>query len=255
LGKKVLIGSYLNSASDIIREFINSLENLKTDDLEIEYFFGQCTVTTLVKKIIDEFKLNNHKKINLSTDFKATEIFEDDFFNENLNLKIANFKNQLLKYTLENDFDYLFLINSALVFAPQTLAHLISANKDIISEVFRAGDKSVSVWLYDDGQILNSVEQIQLNDENKKNIEIEFKEKLKVPGIYEVGGVSDCILIKRQVIEKGVNFEKLKNLNYIYDNAHFCIRAVALGFEIYADTHYPPLFIEKPENVSILKEN
>jgi GT2 family glycosyltransferase len=46
-------------------------------------------------------------------------------------------KNKIINYALENDFDYLFLVDTDLVFHPDTILQLIRSEKSIISNIFR----------------------------------------------------------------------------------------------------------------------
>jgi hypothetical protein len=44
-------------------------------------------------------------------------------------------------------------------------------------------------------------------------------------------------------MERGISFAEIFNLDLIGEDRHFCIRAAALGLELYADTCYPPYHI------------
>lgn len=56
--------------------------------------------------------------------------------NENLVWKVADFKNMIIEHEIKEQYDYLFLIDSDLLLYPLTINQLISANKDITSNIF-----------------------------------------------------------------------------------------------------------------------
>ena len=63
------------------------------------------------------------------------------------------------------------------------------------------------------------------------------------PGTYEVGGLGACTLISNKALKAGVNFSRMHNLTFWGEDRHFCLRAVSLGFPLYADTRYPAYHI------------
>lgn len=77
---------------------------------------------------------------------------------------------------------------------------------------------------------------------------------LKIPGVYKVGGLGACTLISRHALEKGVSFREIYNLGLIGEDRHFCIRAAALGLELFADTRYPPFHIYRESELAALAE-
>ncbi|WP_243137681.1 glycosyltransferase family 2 protein, partial [Desulfofundulus thermobenzoicus] len=59
-----------------------------------------------------------------------------------------------------------------------------------------------------------------------------------------------CTLISRRAMLMGVSFSEIYNLGFIGEDRHFCIRAAALGLELYADTHYPPYHIYRESDLA-----
>lgn len=76
-----------------------------------------------------------------------------------------------------------------------------------------------------------------------------FLSKLRFPGVYKVGGLGACTLIKRVVLEKGVHFGDIYNLSFWGEDRSFCVRAVAYGFELFVDTHYPAFHIFREDEI------
>ena len=67
----------------------------------------------------------------------------------------------------------------------------------------------------------------------------------KTPGLYRVGGTGALFLIKRKVLEAGVDYTPIPNLRKAVfgEDRHFCIRAVCHGFEIWADNRCQPVHL------------
>jgi hypothetical protein len=61
-----------------------------------------------------------------------------------------------------------------------------------------------------------------------------------VPGIHETGGTGALILIKREVLEKGVNYTPIYNVSFsIYEDRASSIRAACAGYQVWIDTTLP----------------
>src|SRR5690606_19113286 len=127
--------------------------------------------------------------------------------------------------------------------------------KDIISEVFwtkwtEESDEAPQVWMNDQDYPFR---------ENRENLSKDFFiklkenfERLKTPGQYEVGGLGACTLISRKALASGLSFSKIKNLSYKGEDMHFCIRASVLGFDLFADTFFPPFHIYRKSDLTRL---
>ena len=76
-----------------------------------------------------------------------------------------------------------------------------------------------------------------------------FLNEMNTPGVYGVGGLGACTLIKRNVLEAGVNFSKISNLSFWGEDRHFCIRAIVLGFPLHVDTHLPAYHIYRSSDI------
>ncbi|ASA26581.1 hypothetical protein B9T62_33555 [Paenibacillus donghaensis] len=152
------------------------------------------------------------------------------------------------------EYDYLFLIDSDLILHPDTLKHLISTDKDIISEVFwtqwQPGTlHQPQVWMHDEYNQWELLPGEQLKPEEINRRFHEFLAKLKEPGIYEVGGLGACTLISRKAILTGASYHQVKNISYWGEDRHFCIRAAALGIPLFVDTHYPALHLYRDSDL------
>jgi radical SAM superfamily enzyme YgiQ (UPF0313 family) len=200
------------------------------------------------------FVLHNseHLKQYLSpTDTVAIANTDDDYIcdekthqwkQHNLNF-VANIKNQIIEIAVKNGFDYVFFVDSDLILHPDTLSNLLSLDLDIVAEIFwTAWDPGSplmpNAWDYDHYSFLPGT-----------------IEKYKTPGVYQCGGTGAAILINRRVFDAGVNYNNIPNLSMWGEDRHFSIRAMAAGYPIHIDTHYPAVHLYRESDVEkVLKE-
>lgn len=255
---KILIGSCIRQKQEILNQFLNSIAGLDIEGLQVSYYFIDDNDQLASKRMLHEFYQKNSNVIVYETnDTKQSYICDDNthHWKEQLIWRVAAFKDRIINYARQKKFDYLFLVDSDIILNPATLKHLIKTGRDIISEIFWTKWYPNSfmlpqVWLRD------SYTQCEISREERidtfefiKRRE-KFLNMLKKPGIYEVGGLGACTLISKYAIDKGVNFKEIKNLSFWGEDRHFCIRAVALGLKLFADTHYPAYHIYREEDLA-----
>lgn len=145
---------------------------------------------------------------------------------------VVKMKNTLINHALVNGYDYIFYVDSDLMLHKETLNSLLSADKDMIAEIFwtkwdNNEQPMPNCWSFDHYQIYDF-------DFNK------WKQK----GIYRVGMTGACTLIKRKVLEAGVNWNPINNLSITeWEDRAFCVRTAVNGFEIWIDTNYPAVHL------------
>jgi len=150
-------------------------------------------------------------------------------------------------------------VDSDLVLHPKTLVHLVGLDKDIVSEVYWTRwtpdlEPLPQVWVGDQYR-LYPVKRDEVPDEKEAaRRQKEFLEMLRRPGTYRVGGLGGCTLISRRTLLMEVSFAEIYNLGLVGEDRHFCVRAAALGLELYADTHYPPYHLYRESDLAGLEE-
>jgi len=251
---RILVGSPIRQKPAILQEFLESLHRAKKISFSMDYFFINDNDQPASTELLQDFAQNQEGNCFLVTpdSIETSPAFICDknkhYWNEALIWKVAHFKDRMIQYALDKDYDYLFLIDSDLVLHPETIEQLLSAKKEIISNVFWTcwypGTPFLpQVWLSDEyiqyqvqrGEALSPTEITERQEA--------FLKMLKKPGTYEVGGLGACTLLSRSALEKGVSFQKIKNLTFWGEDRHFCIRAAALGIKLFVDTHYPAYHI------------
>lgn len=254
--KRILIGSPIHQQPEILTEFLLSLKELETDSFEIQHFFIDDNIDENSSEILNEFQKNqdNVFVMNSNDNSYYNTSGQTHEWKEHLIWKVANFKEDMIHYAKINHYDYIFLIDSDIVLNPKTLVQLFKQQVDIISNIFWTkwtleGPELPQVWLRDQYILFESYRNENLSQEDISIRMNEFIQKLRVPGVYQVGGLGACTLISRKAIEKGVSFREIPNLTFWGEDRHFCIRAAALGLDMYVDTHLPAFHIYRKEDV------
>lgn len=160
-------------------------------------------------------------------------------WNEENVWRVATLKNMLVTGTLMRNpaITHYFLIDSDVLVHPQVLNHLVGQDKDIITQVFWTdwqdnGDQWPNVWSRDHYTFDPGV-----------------SEMLQYQGVYPIGMLGACTLIKRAVWEAGVGFHKVPNLSLWGEDRHFCVRAACAGFGLYCSTVLPALHLYRDSDL------
>ena len=251
---RVLIGSPIRQKPPILKEFLDSLQRQECAQYNVDYLFIDDNDTEESREILNQFALTNEphcfviKVDNLfcTDNYKCDELTHN--WTDNLVWKVAGFKDRIIDYAQKNGYDYLFLIDSDIVMHPKTIDQLIVTKKDIISNIFWTSWNPAmrylpQVWMQDMYNQYEKGESENLSKEEIAQREINFLVKMRTPGTYEVGGLGACTLISKNALDKNVSFKKIKNITFWGEDRHFCIRAVALGLDLYVDSHYPSYHI------------
>ena len=216
--RKVLIAAPLRQDPKIFREYQKGLDGLIIpDDVQVDRFFVVNDCWEVVPEIRDaEYVEVNHESIML---------YRDHFWTKELVSDMSAYRNMTIQKALEGGYDYLLSVDTDLVLEPHTLQVLLEADKDCVAGLFWTNGWS-NAWMYD---------QCTVND----------KPEWHEPGLYQVGGTGALFLIKRKVLEAGVDYTPIPNLRKVVfgEDRHFCIRAVCHGFEIWADSHCQPVHL------------
>lgn len=257
--RKILIGSTIYQKPVILKYFLNSLSSLNTKNIDLNYLFIDDNVNNESSTLLEEFseKQRNVRIINSNRKGNFNYVTDENthHWNDSLVWKVAELKNSIIQTANEEDFDFLFLIDSDLILHPDTLNQLINSKKDIISNIFWTKwqphlPELPQVWMFDEYEQYYKKGGEILNDEEKINRHKEFISKLRVPGVYEVGGLGACTLISKNAISHGVNFKEIKNVSFWGEDRHFCIRAQALGFDLFVDTNYPAYHLYRDSDLA-----
>lgn len=259
---KILIGSPVRREPEILKEFIASIKELNRKDIKYHYFFVDDNVSNESSNILIKFKEREGNTIILKSNDLNSEYVCNDLthkWSDELVKKVSKFKNTIIEHAINEDFDYLFFIDSDLIIHPNTIGRLVSVNKDIVSTIFWTSwfpglNEEPQVWLTDNYTLYNKAKGEVLSNEEVIKRKEEFFNMLRNPGTYKVGGLGACTLISRKALLTGVNFNDIYNISYDGEDRHFCIRAVVLGLELYVDTYYPAYHIYRIDDLKGVEE-
>lgn len=264
--KRILIASPVHQKASILQQFLNSLNRLDPEGLTIDYYFIDDNESALSSELLNQFsedkKAGQCLVIPSGRDGTCSTYVCTEFMHvwkEELIWKVAGFKDQMIEHAKNQDYDYLFLIDSDIVMHPKTIHQLIKANKDIISNIFwtswQPGTREMpQVWLTDFYTQYEVKPGENLTPEQISQRISEFYEMLRVPGTYEIGGLGACTLISKNALQYPINFRKIKNITFWGEDRHFCVRASALGIPLFVDTHYPSYHIYRESALSGVPE-
>ncbi|WP_025717657.1 bifunctional glycosyltransferase/class I SAM-dependent methyltransferase [Paenibacillus sp. 1-18] len=249
---RILIGSPIHQKPETLILFLQALERLDAPDVLPDYLFVDDNDNPISSQwLVDFANRLPGRVLPLLKGLQQVENRSDElthYWPPALVWKVAGFKNRLIDYALQHHYDALFLVDSDLVLHSRTLCRLVETEKDIVSEIFWTrwqpnGTLLPQVWLSDEYNLFQREEGEVLSAEEQAHRELHFIHQLHVPGLYEVGGLGACTLIRRRALEAGVHFGKIKNVSFWGEDRHFCIRAAAYGFPLFVDTYYPAMHL------------
>lgn len=246
---KILLGSPVYQKPEILSFFLGSLSKLISTNFTLHFLFidDNNSKYILSSNLLTQFSNQFPGKVNIIKGDIVSDEYKTHQWHESIVWKVASYKNKIIEYSIANDYDFLFLVDSDLVLHPDTIQHLINQNKNIISEIYW------TKWNINDS---SDLPQVWLSDKytlhNDQISETEFINQLRIPGVYEVGGLGACTLISKYALNMGVNFSKIHNLTIWGEDRHFCIRAVCLGLKLWVDTTYPAFHIYRDADLQSL---
>ena len=228
---RILVGAPVKQDETIFKYYLESLASQQHNH-EVDYFFILHNSPELKKYLHP----HQYEEYTNKTQYSRADTH---YWNSN-NLKdVMIMKNYLLKKTLDEGYDYFFLVDSDLILHPNTLEHLARQRQKIISEIFWTKwkpheEEMPNAWDYD--------YYGYAKDHNWR--------KWRHKEIYKVGYSGACIMIHRDVIEAGVYYSPIHNVSFTtWEDRAFCIRAAVHGFQVTMDTHYPARHLYRAEDV------
>jgi hypothetical protein len=245
---KVLIGGPVRKNATILKAHLDSLAWQELPKrVQVSYaFVDDYPAPDPGQQVLQDF-IAQHK----GTIFKSGESRADDFtdqhpvthqWSQSAMGRVGRLKHALMKACIEGQFDYLWLVDSDLLCDKTTLASLLGGGKLITSAVY---------WTrWNTDPKIHAGPQVWLKPPYQLSLphypETDFRRELAVDRtMTRVGGLGACTLIHRQVIEKGINYEKPPGFpsGGLMDgeDRHFCEWARRMHVELWADP-WPDIF-------------
>jgi hypothetical protein len=215
---KVLIAAPLRQDPKIFTEYQRGLDSLIIPEgAEVDRYFVVNDCDEVIPYI-------RGAKIDVVNNQNAMA-YQNHLWTGELVSAMSVYRNMTIRETLDGGYDYLLSVDTDLVLEEHTLMQLIEDAKDCVAGMFWTNGWS-NCWMYD-----------QVSENNLP--------EWQTPGLYRVGGTGALFLIKRKVLEAGVDYTPIPNLRKAVfgEDRHFCIRAVCNGFELWADNRCQPVHL------------
>ena len=191
--KKILITAPVHQSKEIFKEYLLSLSNLLIpENYEASFYFYLHNCSEL-KELLKE---NQYEEV---LDNSKYNFFSHDFKNENYSA-LSYMRTKALQKAREENFDYVFSVDSDVLIHPKTLIYLLKDNQDIVgminwSKSF-SGDKilpncyDLEYWRWWEN---NSI--------------------LMQKGLYERGIISATVLLGKRIIQnEKINYYPVPNI-------------------------------------------
>lgn len=225
---KVLITAPLRQDPGIFREHQASLDRLEIPEgVTLDRFWVVNDCPEVVPEIRGDYVLAD-------TGDKYEKTDDNHLWRPENLVKMPFLRNLTIAWALERDYDYWWSVDTDLILRPETLRLLLEADKDIVSEIFwtkAAGGDGYwcNAWMYDQADGMTA--------------------EWLTPGLYRVGMTGACTLVRRKVLEAGVDYSPIPCIrNALWgEDRWFSIRAAVHGFEAWVDTHAPALHLYTEE--------
>lgn len=263
--KSVLLSSPVCQTPQILKEFLLGINELENEGYSLSILFLDDNFYVESSELLKQFQAESTipcQIIKAQRDYLTPFYLCDEnthHWTPDLIWRLAGLKNQILDEARNGKYDYLLLIDSDLLIHPQTIQRLVKANVPIVSNLYWTQETKNSsykpqVWLSDYDTRYQRGDREQVSPEDILKRQESFYNMLKKPGVYEVGGVAGCILIRKDALNQKINFTRLKNLTYPDDDCYFSIRACALGIKLYVDTHRPALHLYRQSDLTKIND-
>ncbi|WP_227872212.1 glycosyltransferase [Paenibacillus albus] len=249
--RRILIGSPIRQKPEILTLFLQSLERLRHATWQADYVFiddNEDAASVLLTQFTEAVHAQGSSTVRLIAGSKTSSAYKRDeithYWNDELIGKVADWKDHFIQMAREEQYDALFLVDSDLLLHPETMESLLEADKPIISAIFWTrwqpdGAELPQVWLKDHYWPWQT-------DDDSADVQqerLKLMTKLRLPGVYDIGGLGACTLISREALEQPISFRMIPNLSLWGEDRHFCVRAASLGIGLSVDTRYPAFHI------------
>lgn len=216
---RVLITAPLRQEVKIFEEYQKSLDRLEIPDgCEADRYF----VVNNCPEVIPAIRNADYTVHDNGMHYE--KVSNEHIWTLDTMLKMGDLRNMTIKRALEGGYDYWFSVDTDLILRPETLRTLLDADRDIVSEIFWTQHYGTGRWW------CNAWMEDQAAG---------MPEEWRTPGLYRCGMTGALTLVKRKVLEAGVDYTRIPNIRQALrgEDRHFCVRAACAGFEMWIDSH------------------
>ncbi len=256
---KILISSPIREKAAVLKCYLDALiqnKNNCSELCEVGFYFIDDNIEDKSSAALYEYKSRLESEcIEFTIERVLEEISNQDDRAEEWNsvkiLKMSCLRDQIINYTLGKGYDYLLMVDSDLMLGEDTLCELILTDKEIATPLhwtYINNGLYPNVWLYDFwdfayrkyvGEHISRAKQLMRMEE--------FFKMLRKPGVYKVGGLCGCSLIKAECLRNGLRYRVCSNTSVLSEDYYFCTRASVLEMEMYVNTKVDCFHVYKEE--------
>ncbi|MDR2525429.1 MAG: glycosyltransferase family 2 protein [Oscillospiraceae bacterium] len=253
----ILIGSSVCKPPRILAKFLESMAKLETTHEALDFYFIDDNQTPESSALLQAFRHETAGVTVAAAPLRDEQYVTSEFshnWTHSLIARVSMLKNLLIDQAKEGGYDYLFLIDADTLIAPGLLHHLVGVGKEIVSEInwaaWRPNTRPMpNCWLFDNYEMAPT----NVSKTQRETMQEAFLSQLQKPGLYEVGGLAACTLVSAAAIRKGASFTRIKNVSFWGEDRWFCVRAAALGIDLFIDTHYPGIHLYREADLDALE--
>lgn len=244
---KILMATLIKNREWCLKEYLDAMEkqSKKYSSDNISWYFIVNDSTDNSQKIVEDFKKKFDKKYNGRIEIEVVNFnncdVKDHSWSRQKLLNMSYMRNKVAGKMIEMGLDAIFMVDTDIILqSNDTLRHMVSLERDVLSEVFWAswGNNDSRKW-----------PNVWIN--GGWNVTPGFINMLKQKGVYEVGGLGACTVYFKDAFMRGCNFDRVNFLPQEIngEDRDFCCRASVRGVKLYADTYKTPIHLEKEDFV------
>ena len=223
--KRILIAAPINEQEKIFKEYLLSLKNLKIPN---GYIANKFFILSKDSPLSSYLKENEYCYENNNFSIEKEKGYHN--WTEERYLNIAFLRSQLLKKAREENYDYLFTVDSDILLHPNTLSNLLQLNLPIVTEV---------VWT----KTPHGITAIDGEFEGWGHYKNRTYKTYYEPGLYEINWGGMITLIHSSIFNiPTIDYMQIPQVfnEYSEDWSFFCkVYAHFPNFKLYMDTKYP----------------
>lgn len=245
--QRVLVGSPVCERASVLRAFLISLKSLEHEGFLIDYIFIDDNDSEISEKLLKNFKREG-SEVTVLPAVKGSAAEDTDARKEARLVRVAGYRNRIIRYAMQKEYDAVFLVDSDLILHPALVEYLRATQKGVISELFWskscAGRSSgPNAWLMEERAPNSDKRNAALYKKEADRRKKQFADRLKVSGIYEAGGLGSCTYIDKEAMDKGTRFVPARNPSQNTEEIFFCIQSGTMDIPLFVDTAYPAYHI------------
>jgi len=240
--KKILITAPVHQDARIFREYLWSLNRLIIPEgymIQKHFYLHNADNLKKFLKLNEYVTFKDNTKIEQSD---ITHIWKQENFSA-----VAEMRTKALEYARNNNFDYIFSVDSDVILHKNTLIELLNEQKDAIAKIYW------TAWNNNRPDLLMP----NCYDGRNKKGQIIYKEDVNIYkniGTYTVGVTGAAILISSRIFNESlINYYPIDMLSQSYwEDFAFCTRCKCIipDIQFYINTLHPARHLYREEDIN-----